>query len=193
MFLFLFALTTSCQGSGARQCRLPFSCFWGNCFFLLQAESAGCSSTFLLLHAYSPLPLIVSPVITPIWVRSVEGEVWKVPGCMHKSRATFATHTQSFQPRSPLLCNGWGVDWKWCSVCTQCCSCWISPSQLLVPLPTFPLAWTGEPHSVLTTLNTQKSHVECLLIVGLALKSQDIKNSIFFVPSGSGAARGQGL
>lgn len=193
MFLFFFALTMCCQGSGARRCCLPFSCFLGNCSFLPQDENSGCNSTFLLLHTYSPVPLIVSPVITPIWGKSVEGEVWKVPDCMHKSRETFTIHIQSFHPRSPLQCNRWGVDWKRCSLCAQCHSCWILPSQQLVPLPTFPLAWRGEPHAVLTTLNTQKSCVKRLLIVGLALKSQGIKPSIFFMPSGSGATRDQGL
>lgn len=131
MFLFFFVLTMSCRVCGARQCSLLFSCFLGNCSFLLQAESAGCNSTFLLLHAYSPLPLMVAPVITATWVRNVEGEEWKGPGCMHESRAPFATHTQSFQPCSSLL----AASWRWSSLCAQCHSCWMSPSQLLIPCP----------------------------------------------------------
>lgn len=175
MFLFFFVPTWAARGCGARQCSLLFSCFLWNCSFLLQAESDGCNSTFLLLCDYSPLPLMVPPVIITMWVRNVEGEVWKGPGCMHESRANFAIHTQSLQPCSSLP----AANWKWSSLCAQRHSCWISPSQLLAPLPIVLLSWREEPHSVLTALKTQKSRVEHLLIVELALGSQDSKTAHF--------------
>lgn len=41
--------------------------------------------------------------------------------------------------------------------------------------------------------NTQKLHIEHLLIMELAVKSQGIKTSMFFVPYGSRTTRGQSL
>lgn len=123
--LLMFSFAYVDQGSRARQYHLLLSYLLGNCSLILQAESSGCSSTLLLLHAYNCLPL--------------NGLSYH-HGCLGKcgrwSMVDTWLHTQiqsnqSFQPHLPLPCNGWGFDWKWCSPCAQGCSCWISPSQLL--------------------------------------------------------------
>lgn len=86
LLMFLFPCVD--QGSRARL----FSCLLGNCSFLLQAESSGCSSTLLLLHAYSCLPLDGLSYHHDCLV--VEGEAWWIPGCIHKYRATTpSSHT----------------------------------------------------------------------------------------------------
>lgn len=147
--LLMFQFPCVDQGSRARQYQSVVLMHFGE-LFLLQAESSRCSSTFLLLHAYSCFPL-----------DGLSSHHGCLGECGRRSTVDNWLHTQiqsnqSFQPHLPLLCKGWGVDWKSCSPCAQGCSCWISSSQLLMPLSTISFARRGDSHSILRnyTLNT---------------------------------------
>lgn len=138
--------------------------------FLLQAESSGCSSTFLLLHACSCLPLD--------GLSCHHGCLGK---CGRWSMVDNWLHTE--QPVLPAIFASpvWWVG-SWLEVVLTMCS----GLQLLDII--FPSSWCHCPPSLLPgegSLNTQKLHVEHLLIMELAVKSQDIQTSIFFVLYGS--------
>lgn len=174
--LLVFSFPCVDQGNRARQYYLLFSCLLGNCYFCrLKALGTAVRFFYSMLAAVSHW--MVSPITMAVWV-SVGGEAQYITGCIHKYRATSPSrHTcLSYIMSGELTRSGAHHVLKAAAAGYH-----------------LPRSWCPCPPSLLPgegTLNTQKLHVEHLLIMRLAVKSQDIKTSIFFVPYGSGTTRG---